>query len=73
MDEQRKTNIDADLVPAYQYRVFVCQPLDKDIEQVLNKMGKFGWKYTDFKIKSGTKTGILIMERKKMVPKPTGE
>lgn len=34
MDEQRKANIDADLVPAYQYRVFVCQPLDKDIEQV---------------------------------------
>ena len=69
MEEQRK-NQSSELVPAYQYKVLVCQNFDKDLEKILNKFGTYGWKYKGFRIKCNCQTGTVILERKKMVPKP---
>lgn len=70
MEEQRKNTKSNELVPVYQYKVLVCQNFDKDLERLLNKFGKYGWKYIDFHIKCNCETGTIILERKKMVPKP---
>lgn len=47
MEEQGKNTKSNELVPAYQYKVLVCQNFDKDLERLLNKFGKYGWKYID--------------------------
>lgn len=69
MEEQRKNN-SVEMVPAYQYKILVCQNFDKDLEKLLNKFGKYGWRYADFRVKCNYETGTVILERKRMVPKP---
>lgn len=57
------------LVPEYEYRVYLGQKDNKELEKTLNDCGKYGWQYKDYKIESCKCTGTLILERVRMVKK----
>ena len=63
-------NKNDELVPMYEYRILLCQKMDKELQEYLNSMGAYGWYYRDYIRQPCSETGSLIIERKKMILKP---